>query len=178
MPTIGVEVGVAGGRLSSMLLKARPKLTLLLIDLWAPNASPAYLATGDGHARIPASAWNRILYQAHQNTAAFGNRVRLWRLDSVEAAGRLADRYLDFAFLDDDHSKEGCLRSITAWFPKVKASGWIGGHDYGHTNPRFKFGVTDAVHQYFDPLQIKIETDKNSTWFAFIDPQLVHYKGA
>jgi hypothetical protein len=149
-----------------------------MVDLWAANTSPTYAATNDRYATLPAGRFKRMHTFAIRSTRFAKERCVLVQADSVEGATTIPDHSLDFAFIDDDHSRSGCERSIKAWFPKIKPGGWIGGHDYGHTNPRFKFGVTDAVHQYFDPLQIKIETDKNSTWFAFVDPQLVHYKGA
>lgn len=65
--------------------------------------------------------------------------------DSVEAAKEFEDNSLDFVFIDADHSYEGCLRDIAAWFPKVKSEGVIAGHDY---NNGFE-GVNRAVKEFF-----------------------------
>jgi len=142
-------------------------LTLYMVDLWAHNASQDYLATGDWHAsRSDQREWNRVLHVARRNTRHAGTRAKMIRADSATAAVRIADGTLDFAFIDDDHSLSGCTKSITAWLPKIKPGGFLSGHDYKH--PRFHFGVTEAVHAFFDPRNMPVERDKDFTWFVRI----------
>ena len=163
------EIGVAAGLLSSILLKSRPLLTLYMVDLWAHNPSMAYRATGDPHSRDRgAPKWADLFRQARRNTRHAVARARLVRLDSVAASKRVNDRSLDLVFIDDDHSREGCTRSIRAWFYKAKPGGWIGGHDYKHTSRRFHFGVKEAVHDFFDPRGLVVKTGANFTWFVRI----------
>lgn len=66
--------------------------------------------------------------------------------DSADMAQKFEDESVDFVFIDADHSYEGCLRDITAWFPKVKQGGVIAGHDY-YNNA--SCGVKQAVDEYF-----------------------------
>ena len=66
--------------------------------------------------------------------------------DSVEAAKDFEDESVDFVFIDADHTYEGCLRDITAWYPKVKYGGVIAGHDYRNDST---CQVKQAVNEYF-----------------------------
>jgi hypothetical protein len=166
LPLIGAEVGVARGLLSAMLLRARPQLVLLMVDLWAPNPSPDYRATKDRNSRFSHRRFAIFYGQARQNTRFARERAKLIQADSVAAAATVAPASLDFVFIDDDHSLSGCTRSIAAWFPKIKPGGWLSGHDYAHTNPQFRFGVTEAVQAFCAPRHLDIETDANFTWFV------------
>jgi hypothetical protein len=166
-PFLGVEVGVASGNLSAVLLRKRPLLMLTMVDLWAHNPSPHYLATGDAYSRITGNGrWDRMIRMARRRTGAFAGRRMMIQSDSVAAAARFPDGYFNMAFLDDDHSLPGCSRSIAAWFSKVKPGGWIGGHDYARTDPAYRFHVTEAVHGFFDPRKLPIELDLDFTWFV------------
>jgi hypothetical protein len=120
--------------------------------------------SGDAHARKSSQQWERIYQAARKSTAFASERVEILRMDSVEAANRVADRSLDFVFIDGDHSHEGCKRDIEAWAAKVKAGGWIGGHDCGH--PRKTWGVTKAVDQWASERCVDVERDHDMTWFC------------
>jgi hypothetical protein len=168
VPLLGAEIGVFRADLSKIWLQQRPLLTLYLVDIWGVNPRAEYASTNIPHATWTGFRWPKILKIARSQVAFAGERAKMIRLDSVAAAKTIADASLDFAFIDDDHSKLGCTRSITAWFRKVKHGGWIGGHDYNHPGRRFRFGVTEAVHEFFDPLKLPVELDLNTTWFVRI----------
>lgn len=51
------------------------------------------------------------------------------RSDSSKAAERYAEESLDMIFIDGDHSFEGCLKDLRAWYPKLKPGGIFFGHD-------------------------------------------------
>ena len=168
-PLSGAEIGVAGGKLSAILLRQRPLLTLTLVDLWAANTSPTYAATNDRYATLPAGRFKRMHTFAIRSTRFAKERCVLVQADSVEGAKTIPDQSLDFAFIDDDHSRSGCARSIKAWFPKIKPGGWIGGHDYnnpGTANRPLAFGVTEAVNEFFGSLGLAVALDGDFTWFV------------
>lgn len=72
---------------------------------------------------------------------------------SVEAAKDIKDKSVDFIYLDARHELEYILEDINVWLPKLKDSGWIGGHDfYLHESEinQKEFGVAKAVLQNFN----------------------------
>lgn len=163
----GVEVGVLGGRVSQILLRHRPLLTLWMVDLWSLNPSPDYLATGDEWSRVSNVArWRAIRGRARNNTKFAGSRAVLVQADTEAGAMRIPDASLDFAFLDDDHSESGCRRSIAAWYPKIKPGGWIGGHDYEQNRQQRRYGVVEAADAFAFDRGLTVETDVDETWFV------------
>lgn len=97
------------------------------------------------------------------------DRRRIIRAESVDAAGMIGDASLDFAFIDADHSYEGCAADIRAWLPKIKPGGWIGGHDY---EPRFTkergYGVCQAVDDAALRHGWALSFGPDTTWYATI----------
>lgn len=71
--------------------------------------------------------------------------VRPYPVRSVEMAKRYEDQSLDFVYIDAAHDYESVMDDITAWAPKIKTGGYIGGHDYRTNCP----GVWKAVGEYF-----------------------------
>lgn len=160
--TIAAEVGVWQGKMSARLLELRPRLTLILVDLWrAGRPGDSWFDSGSQMARQS----QRVVDQAFAGVEAlarrYAPRVRIIRAYSTAAAAELADASLDLVFLDADHSQLAVMADIQAWRPKVKPGGVLGGHDYG--SERFP-GVKSAVLGAFRPEQI--ETGANKTWWA------------
>ncbi|MEW5773908.1 MAG: class I SAM-dependent methyltransferase [Thermodesulfobacteriota bacterium] len=65
------------------------------------------------------------------------------RADSPEAAVRFRDHSVDLLFVDGDHTHEGCLVDLEAWWGKVRPGGTVIGHDYYPDN-----GVASAVDAF------------------------------
>ena len=118
--TRGAELGVDKGILFGMLLRECPDLHLIGVDLF-PD-------------RLRSS-------RAFDYAARWADRSKLIEGDTVSAASHVADRSLDFVFIDADHSYTSVRKDIEAWRSKVKPGGWLGGHDYNHKFP----GVVRAV---------------------------------
>jgi hypothetical protein len=53
---------------------------------------------------------------------------------------------------------------FAASWPKVKAQGWIGGHDYDL--PGFEFGVKRAVDEWVAATGRRLELGANYTWWV------------
>ena len=51
------------------------------------------------------------------------------KLRSVEAAKLFEDGSIDFVYIDADHTYQSVVEDITAWKGKVRAGGYIAGHD-------------------------------------------------
>ncbi len=71
------------------------------------------------------------------------NRLFGWQIRSDEAANLFADHSVDVVWVDADHSFEGCLADIHAWWPKLRSGGFMGGDDY------LMEGVWRAVEERF-----------------------------
>ena len=75
--------------------------------------------------------------------SGFGSRIVPLKAPSVEAATRFAPQSIDLVFIDADHSLEGCLSDLEAWYPRLKPGGVLIGHDYRPGNP-----VSQAVERF------------------------------
>ena len=102
------------------------------VDTWRGASD---LAVGDEHYRA---------FQENLRDAGL-SEVQVHRISSTEAAGRFSDESVDLVFIDADHTYEGCLADIRAWWPKVKPGGWMLGHDF-----LAKYGVPQAVRAAFE----------------------------
>lgn len=163
-----VEVGVLRGKLSALLLAARPELVLWMVDNWqgVEDQPESYKATRDDHALADAARASLHKADAIGVSAAYPGRAPVLHMSSIEAAELCGDHSLDLVFLDADHSEEGVAADLAAWASKVKPGGWIGGHDYGNNDPRFDFsGVKRAVDRVFPA----VELDLNFTWWQRIE---------
>lgn len=63
--------------------------------------------------------------------------------DSLAAAEYFSDQSLDFIFLDSSHEYYPTVSEIIFWSSKLKETGILCGHDYGH--PEFP-GIAKALH--------------------------------
>jgi hypothetical protein len=160
------EVGVFTGELSSRLLARHPGLHLTMIDSWGEGFGKAYLDSTDYHANMAQGQHEECYAQATANVRFAGARARVLRGRSVDAAGTIANKSLDLAFIDADHTYEGCKADLAAYWPKVKPGGVISGHDYA--NDAWEFGPTvkRAVDEFITSHGLTLELGENWTWFA------------
>jgi hypothetical protein len=93
----------------------------------------------DIHARLLA------LYKDNPN-------VEFYKGNSGGILRTFPDDTFDMIYIDGDHSYEGCLRDLRLAHKKVKAEGWIMGHDYEMNMAKaknwYEFGVKQAVDEY------------------------------
>ena len=124
--TAGAEIGVMRGWTSFHLLDRFKALSMTLVDQWLQV--PADGEPGRdlyGHVNMEMTAQH-----VKERAVAYGARARVIHLPSVEGAALVEDGSLDFVFIDDDHTEVGCRASIAVWASKVKATGWVCGHDW------------------------------------------------
>jgi hypothetical protein len=74
---------------------------------------------------------------------------------SIDVAKTVGDASLDFVYIDGMHDEGSVRQDIAAWWPKVKVSGFLGGHDF-HENTNSDFAVKIAVDAF-------MVTDKSAT---------------
>ena len=161
-PLVGAEVGVWTGKLCSRLLASFPLLRLYLVDRWCPPPTgDSYCSSGAQMAGYDRQVYDNALAQTRSKCAFAKARCTYLIGDSVAMAAEVADGSLDFAFIDGDHSYAGCLRDIRAWAPKVRAGGWLSGHDFAHPD---QGEVERAVTEWLAG-RPGLELDCNRTWF-------------
>ena len=125
--TKAVEVGVHQSVFSyGFMLKFNGTLTC--IDPWSgvgpdhPTFYPNYVAEPldrDHDMRIAQAVMSR-----------FGDRITFMRETSESAAAKFADGSLDMVYLDGLHDLPSVKQDLHMWWPKVKSTGIISGHDY------------------------------------------------
>lgn len=157
------EVGVAMGRLSKYLLRHHRGLKIYMVDNWLTEEDQPehYRATKDTNAHVNEEKQRQRKSSAYDVFENFRNRAMIVEMNSVPAAGYCPDN-LDLVFIDADHSYKGVKADIEAWRGKVKPGGWLGGHDYANPDPRFDFGVKQAVDEIFT----NVDLGMNHTWWV------------
>jgi hypothetical protein len=91
----------------------------------------------------PQRAMNRLFNIVSSNLQKFDGRAKLLREKSWDAAKQFEDNSLDLVYIDGDHTYQGVVRDLAAWFPKVRKGGMICGDDIGWP------GVKRAVDEFF-----------------------------
>ena len=123
----GAEVGVQAGTFAAGMLRTwRSCTSYLLIDLWAhqPNyRDGANLDDGKQHLYMQ-QALSAARRQARPGI------VHVCRNYSTSCAEGLADRSLDFVYVDARHDYKGVLADVLAYWPKLRVGGIMAGHDY------------------------------------------------
>lgn len=123
----GAELGVSKGRFTSFLCANMYDMRMTAVDLWEEQPH----ATGEGAQNYV--GWDHdTSYREFRDVCEefFPRRVRILRMDTVQAANLVADGSLDFVFIDALHTYEACKADIGAWWPKVREGGMLCGHDY------------------------------------------------
>lgn len=121
----GVEVGTLRGRTATLLLSRRPGLDLEVVDIWDCADIVEY--------ELPTA----VEEAARLNLGAFGDRVGICDMTSLEAAEFLGEdgKRFDFVYLDAKHDRASVEADIAAWWPKVRPGGMLCGHDYDRAKP-------------------------------------------
>jgi predicted O-methyltransferase YrrM len=132
----GAELGTGHGHLARQLLAACPDLCLIVVDYFR---RPTWRAAFD------------------QQTAPYRDRLTVHQSATASASAQVADGSLDFVFIDAGHGYRSVRDDIAAWWPKVTAGGWFGGHDYSEGFP----GVIRAVRERFGRA---VRLESNAIW--------------
>jgi hypothetical protein len=151
----GAEIGVKLGKYSDFLLARWNGRRLISIDPWLEAPADEYV---DG-ANVAQARHEDFHARTRERLERYGPRSEIWRLTSLEAAGRVPDAGLDFAYIDARHDYDSVLEDLGAWFPKVRPGGIIAGHDYADVVlPNGIFGVKSAVDEFFGVRGIRVHS--------------------
>lgn len=151
------EIGVKTGKFSDFILSNWHGKRLISIDPWLAAEPDEYV----DRANVPQDQHERFFEETKARLARHGDRSEIWRLTSVEAAGRVADGSVDFVYIDARHDYASVLEDLEAWFPKLRPGGIIAGHDYVDGSFRSAdFGVKSAVDEFFGARRLPV----HATW--------------
>lgn len=130
-----VEVGVAEGAFSRMILDIMKPDKLILIDLWS----------ADSH-RYSKSM--EVAKQAVKKELELGI-VEIRRGWSWEMLETLGNQSADWIYIDAHHEYDSVKKDLDVTIRKIKPSGIIAGHDYTRWSSQAinRWGVVEAVNE-------------------------------
>ena len=118
-----IDVGTFLGGSAEAMLEAMPADGILLtLDIFEGASGTQTEFAYKNPAAIYAYATARL--------SRFGGRCCIGKGRSVELAKTVLPGIADLVFIDAAHDYANCLADIHAWLPKVKADGWMAGHDF------------------------------------------------
>lgn len=131
------EIGVAEGRNAEVLISQKEITKLYLIDAWTRlNQS------GDGGND---QRWHDNNYiEANDRVSKFKEKAVFLKGMSSEMIKQIPDKSLVLAYIDGDHTYNGCFTDLVNIFPKIRKGGILAGHDYLN----LKYGVHNAVNDF------------------------------
>jgi len=160
------EIGVQSGRYSEQLLDIFPLVDEhLMIDCWAEQDSNIYKDDANKSDIIQETIYNHCIKKMKR----FENKIRIFRKLSDDVINDIPDNYIDYLYIDSNHSYEAVKNDLDLWVPKMKKNSIIAGHDYIVAN---NFGVIQAVNEYIKNTKRLVFLTRNKkenlSWFIFL----------
>ena len=141
---------------SAVIVALNTNLTIWAHDLWVTDWSELK--------GLPPPKVDDYFYKFYDAVKRnkMENRIIPVRGDSVYTIGIHDDESVDFAFIDGDHSYEGCLRDLEAIWPKMKEQSPILIHDC------IQQSVLEAVKKFTNDKNVKYKLLENTTGMALL----------
>lgn len=155
---IAIEVGVAGGGFSRIVLSDWKGLRYLMVDPLIPQPIDIF---PDGHAHN--SEFHKYLESVKQLTDQ-DKRAIFIRAFSPEVAYLVPDNSVDWIYLDGNHTYDAVRADVLAWYPKVKRGGLFCGHDWNPDRP--DFGIKPFVNQWAIDNDLQIGVTECTSWWT------------
>lgn len=116
---MGVEIGVKYGNHAKGILNDLSIEKLFLIDPWENIVERGFFWTQE---------YTNCFNEAKNNLSQFEKKIKFIKKKSEDALSDVPDN-LDFVYIDGNHTYKFVKKDIELYYPKVKDSGVIGGHD-------------------------------------------------
>jgi len=137
-PTIAAEIGVRHGDNALDMVANHKNLELFLIDSFKESDCP------DAE------------FTAREKLSNYSHRVNFFVEESESASKFFRDKLFDYVYIDADHTYESVIKDLTNWWPKVKDTGILAGHDYNMPS------VEAAVRDFLDETKVLFLVDDRS----------------
>ena len=145
LDNVGIEIGVATGTFSEILLNTTNLKKIYFVDPWREYPRSVYNDCTNCSQKEQDGRYKYVIDRLNK----FGERVEIVRKDSVEVLNDYADEYFDFIYIDANHAYEYAKIDVNNWYPKLKQGGIFSGHDYFDGNTRHGvYGVKSAVDEF------------------------------
>jgi hypothetical protein len=155
----GCEIGVCHGENLCHMLEACDNIeNIIAID--------PYIAYQCANGYVTQEMVDVMLDIVYRNLDEIGlrDKVDFRKLTSDEAVVGIDDNYLDFIFIDGNHTYEYALRDMQNYFSKVKSGGIFAGHDYSLSQ------VNTALMEFLSSHDIPLSEIillSNDSWFFY-----------
>ena len=157
----GVEVGVFKGEYAQTILKEWKGERLTGVDPYQNFLFDEYL---DGCNK---SNMEWIMKQMLLRLMPFGDRFHLLRQKSANAVAHFVDGFLDFVYIDGNHSLPHIEHDLRAWWPKVREGGIMGGHDFISRNDiALRCEVKPAVEKFSVENNLSLIVTECTSWWV------------
>ena len=159
--SVCAEVGVFNGAFSQCIIDIINPRSLFLVDIFAGQMISGD-KNGENVQQINLYQSYFDLFRKYLNNPS----ISLYRGPSGHFLNLLPDDYLDFIYIDGDHSYKGVKIDIELARKKVRSGGFICGHDYTAQFP----GVIQAVDEFCASYHTKLEltqSDKCPSYLIF-----------
>jgi predicted O-methyltransferase YrrM len=155
-----VEVGVWKGSSISYLASKNKNSKIFAVDLFENTYryKKGYLRQ---EALTVYDTYNNQLLKTNTRDIITDIRDYSW-----DGATKFDDNSLDFVFIDADHSYESVKKDLEAWFPKMKKGSIFSGHDYESYNDQCHPGVKQAVDEFCNLNNLKLQTYAGCVWYV------------
>jgi hypothetical protein len=139
LPKNGIvaEIGVWNGGYSKRIVELNRPAKLHLIDPWSDDDG-SYVSTYNIKGPTLAERFDAVSRMFEHEPA-----VAVHRAYSYDVMPSFPDSYFDWVFIDGMHTYDAVKQDLALADPKVKADGFIIGHDFSPA--RANFGVIPAV---------------------------------
>ena len=155
---ICIEIGVLDGFFSKRIYEILNPAKLYLVDPWEvgsdKNTDQKTYSGELSHLNTAYSTNNEYLKVSQLFEKHITNKkIILKRGFSYDVVDNFPDQYFDFIYIDATHIYECVKADLNMYFPKLKKTGLICGHDY---TDHPSFGVIPAVDEFIKENNIKM----------------------
>jgi hypothetical protein len=147
--SVCVEIGVKDGDFSKLILDFIKPRKLYLIDPWEEGFDKNGETThySDHISHLPTAYSTDEEFFRIQSRFSSEESVEFKRGFSYDFIDSFPDNYFDFVYIDGCHLYDCVKADLEGYFPKLKESGLMCGHDYLNQS---NFGVIKAVNEFIE----------------------------